>query len=128
MKYDRIEMDEAKGKYGWLWKAFKANFPNSKHEDIRKMVEVGIAITKGYVRNEELDEELDEEPFEFDYRKRVVGDKEKETCDQCKIVFIVSEGHEHEEQEVLNELKSEILEKTSRQLFYDLMQEEENEI
>ena len=64
MKYEEITIEDAKGKYKHLWMAFKLQFPIGKdHEFIRKMVEVGVSIEKGLVRDESLDplvEELEE--------------------------------------------------------------------
>lgn len=58
MKLEEVTLEDAKGKYKWIWRAFKAQFPQGKdHESIRKMVEVVVAIQKGHIRNEDLDEE-----------------------------------------------------------------------
>ena len=58
MKIEEITLADAKGKYKWIWVAFKSQFPNSRytHEDIKTMIEVVLAIQSGHVRNEELDE------------------------------------------------------------------------
>ncbi len=60
MKYDEITLEQAKDEYRYLWKAFKAQFSNSDHETIRKMVEVGVAIEKGFVRDESTDPLVEE--------------------------------------------------------------------
>ena len=58
MNIEEITLADAKGKYKWMWKAFKAQFPNSRytHNDIKSMIEVVLAIQKGIVRAETLDE------------------------------------------------------------------------
>lgn len=60
MNYDEITLEQAKNEYKYLWKAFKSEFPNSNHEMIRKMVKVGVAIEKGFVRDESLDPLVEE--------------------------------------------------------------------
>jgi len=52
MEFDEVTIEEAKEEYRWLWLAFKLQFPSSNHEMIRKMVEVGVAIIKGHVRDD----------------------------------------------------------------------------
>lgn len=56
MNIEEITMSDAKGKYKFIWKAFKSQFPSAKHEEIKKMISVVVAIQKGHVRDEELDE------------------------------------------------------------------------
>lgn len=58
MNIEEITIEDAKGKFKWIWVAFKAQFPNSNynHEDIKKMIEVVLAIQSGHVRDESLEE------------------------------------------------------------------------
>ncbi len=60
MKYDEITLKQAKKEHIHLWKAFKTEFSNSSHEKIRKMVKIGVAIEKGFVRDESLDPLVEE--------------------------------------------------------------------
>ena len=60
MKYDEITLEQAKNEYIHLWKAFKTEFSNKDHETIRKMVKIGLAIEKGFVRDESLDPLVEE--------------------------------------------------------------------
>ena len=56
MNIEEITLADAKGKYKWIWLAFKSQFPSAKHEEVKMMIEVVIAIQKGFVRDEALDE------------------------------------------------------------------------
>lgn len=56
MNIEEITIEDAKNKYKFMWKAFKAQFPNSDHESIRKMIEVVVGIQKKHIRDESLDD------------------------------------------------------------------------
>ena len=58
MNIEKITMKQAKNEYRWMWLAFKAQFPNSRytHDDIKSMIEGVIAIQKGIMRDESLDD------------------------------------------------------------------------
>ncbi len=56
MKIETIKMEDAKGKYKHYWKAFKAQFPSAKHEEVKMMIEVALAIQSGHIRDESLDD------------------------------------------------------------------------
>ncbi len=56
MNIEEITMEQAKNEYKWIWIAFKSQFPSAKHEEIKKMIEVVVAIQKNHIRDESLDD------------------------------------------------------------------------
>ena len=53
MNIEEITMEQAKNEYKWIWVAFKSQFPSAKHEEIKKMISVVVAIQIGHVREED---------------------------------------------------------------------------